>query len=111
MNVTPVDKDYDTGSGKSTKGGPKLAGSPKKRALKEQAAQKRLEVLARQQADEKALKLPRRVRYTSRLGEEIKALIAAGIPIEDSVLNGAVISPGVATRLGVSSRSIWDWQK
>jgi hypothetical protein len=88
-----------------------MAGSPKKRARKEQAAQKRLEIHARQQADEKALKLPRRVRYTPKLSEEIKALIAAGIPIEDPVLNGVVISQGVATRLGISSRAIYDWQK
>jgi hypothetical protein len=77
-----------------------VAGHPKKRAVKELEAKKRMEILARQQADEKTLKLPRRVRYSSKLAEEIANLIAAGIPIEDSVLNGAVIAPGVATRLG-----------
>jgi hypothetical protein len=88
-----------------------MAGSPKKRAKNERAAQKRLEILAQQQADERARNIPRRPRYTPKLAKEIESLIASGVPIEDSVLNGAVLSPGVATRLGMSSRTVWEWQK
>lgn len=88
-----------------------MAGTPKKRARLEREAKKRSEILARQQADERARNLRKRVRFGPKLAEEIIGWIASGIPIDDSVLNGAVISPGVATRVGVSPRAIWEWQK
>ena len=72
-----------------------MAGSPKKRAIQERDAIKRIEVTAQLQAKEQTLEFPKaRVKYTDGLGAEIVGLISNGIPIEDSVLNGAVVSSG-----------------
>jgi hypothetical protein len=88
-----------------------MPGAPKKRAEQERAAKKRLEVLAKAQAEEKALALPRKVvRYSPELAADIAALIASGVPIVDSTINGAVVSPGVATRMGIHPATIYEWQ-
>ena len=89
-----------------------MPGSPKKRAEKEREAKKRLEVTARTQAEERALALPRaRVRFTTELGEQIAGLIANGIPIEDSTLNGAVLTPGIGSRIGIHPSTFYEWQQ
>ena len=86
-----------------------MAGSPKKRARREQAAK---EAQLRTQAEnrEEAAKLPR-VRYTPDLAKRACELIVSGLPIEDSVLNSVVIAQGVATRLKIHPSTFWDWQK
>jgi len=89
-----------------------MPGSPKKRTEREREAKKRLEVTARAHADEKAQALPRkRVCYTPELGAEVISLIANGIPIEDSTLNGAVLAPGIASRIGIHPSTFYDWQQ
>ena len=89
-----------------------MPGSPRKRTQREREAKKRLEVMARTQADERARGLPRaRVRFTPELGEQIAGLIANGVPIEDSTLNGAVIAPGIASRIGIHPSTFYDWQQ
>lgn len=89
-----------------------MPGSPKKRSEREREATKRLEVRARTQADEQARALPRkRIRYTPELAADIAGLIANGIPIEDSVLNGAVLAPGIASRIGIHPSTFYDWQQ
>jgi len=83
-----------------------------KRTIKEREAKRRLEITARFQADGKALALPRaRVHYTPELGDEIAGLIANGVPIEDSVLNGAVLALGVANRIGIHPSTFYDWKR
>lgn len=83
-----------------------------KRAVKEREAKKRLEITARAQADGKALALPRaRVRFTPELGNEIAGLIANGVPIEDSVLKGVVLAPGIANRIGIHPSTFYDWKQ
>ncbi len=89
-----------------------MPGSPIKRAEKERQAKKRLEVAARAQADERARNLPRRrVCFTPELGEHIAGLVSNGVPIEDSTLNGAVLAPGVASRIGINPSTFYDWQQ
>jgi len=89
-----------------------MAGSPKKRAIQERDAIKRIEVTAQLQAKEQTLEFPKaRVKYTDGLGAEIVGLISNGIPIEDSVLNGAVVSPGNASRMGIHSSTFYQWQQ
>ena len=81
-----------------------------KRRNKEQAAIKELEILARTQADEKARLLPRSKKYTPEIAKQIIALVSDGVPIQDSVLNGVVIAPGIATRLGIAPSTFYEWQ-
>ena len=89
-----------------------MPGSPKKRAIQEREAKKRLELTAKAQADERVQELPRaRIRFTPELGEQIIGLIANGVPIEDSVLNGAVLAPGIASRIGIHPSTFYDWQQ
>ena len=89
-----------------------MPGSPKKRAIQEREAKKRLELTAKAQADNRLQELPRaRIRFTPELGEQIAGLIANGIPIEDSTLNGAVLAPGVASRIGIHPSTFYDWQQ
>ena len=89
-----------------------MPGSPRKRAMLESDAVKRLELTAKAQADEAAGKLPRaRLRYTPTLAQEIAGMIASGIPIADSTLQGAVLSPGVARRIGIHPATFYEWQR
>ena len=89
-----------------------MPGSPKKRAEREREATKRLEVTARTQADERTRELPKaRIHFTPELGEHIAGLIANGVSIEDSVLNGAVLAPGIASRIGIHPATFYDWQQ
>lgn len=87
-----------------------MAGSPKKRARREQAAMKELQLKGQAQNREESAKLPR-VRYTPELAKDACDLIVSGLPIEDSVLNGVVIAKGVATQLKIHPSTFWDWQK
>jgi hypothetical protein len=88
-----------------------MPGSPQKRDLQEREATKRLELTAKAQADEAAQKLPRaRVRYSPTLGQEIALMIANGSPIEDSTLKGVVLSPGIASRIGIHPATFYEWQ-
>lgn len=89
-----------------------MPGSPKKRDIREREAKKRLELTAKAQADERLQELPlARIRFTPELGEKIAGLIANGIPVEDSTLNGAVLAPGIARRLGFNPATFYDWQQ
>lgn len=88
-----------------------MAGSPKKRAQLERESNKRLEIVAKEQADEQARTLPRRGRFTPEIAAEIVGLIANGVPIEDVTLNGAVLGQGVASRLGIHPSTFYDWQQ
>ena len=89
-----------------------MPGSPRKRAIQERDAIKRVEITARLEADEKARSLPnRRIRFTPELAEQITILVASGIPIEDSTLNGAVLAPGVASMIKIHPSTFYDWQQ
>jgi hypothetical protein len=89
-----------------------MPGSPRKRSELEREAAKRLEVTARVQADERARELPKaRINFTPDLGAQIAKLIANGVSIEDSTLNGAVLAPGIASRIGIHPGTFYDWQQ
>lgn len=88
-----------------------MPGSPQKRAIQELEATKRLELTAKAQADERARTLPKaKVRYSVALGAEVAGLIASGISIEDSTLRGAVLTPGIASRIGIHPATFYEWQ-
>ncbi len=88
-----------------------MPGSPQKRVIQERAAIKRVDLTAQAQATDAALQLPKRLKYTHALAEEIIGLISNGIPIEDSVLNGAVIAQGIASRVGIHPSTFYEWQQ
>jgi hypothetical protein len=89
-----------------------MPGSPQKRAIQEREAIRRVELTAQAQAKNTALRLPRsRVKFTQALADEIIGLISNGIAIEDSVLNGAVIAQGIASRMGIHPSTFYEWQQ
>jgi hypothetical protein len=87
-----------------------MAGTPIKRARKEAASRARAETLSAVQAAERnVLKDP--VIYTPELAQELAALIASGVAIGDSEMGGAVIVPGIASRVGISEATLYKWQR
>jgi len=85
-----------------------MPGSPKKRERLVRNAVKRMQLEGEVQPAKAAGKV--RVQYTPALGAEIASLIANGVPIDDSVLNGVVLAPGVATRIGIHPSTFYEWQ-
>ena len=51
------------------------------------------------------------MKYTQALADEIIGLISNGVAVEDSVLNGAVVSQGIATRMGIHPSTFYVWQQ
>jgi hypothetical protein len=83
-----------------------MAGMPKRRAKREAAA--------RQALADNAKSLPvtdEPTKFNQETAEEIVCLIADGVPIDDTMVGSEVGVKGVATRVNVSSRTIYRWQK
>lgn len=88
-----------------------MAGSPKKRSRNILEARKRQELTSHHEAVDRARSPERRVAYSPELGAQIVELVADGIPVVDVTIAGVTISQGIASRLGISTRSFHRWQK
>ena len=70
-----------------------------------------MQAKAQAQSLEQADAAPRHRKYTPELGEEIAGMVASGIAIDDAVCAGAVVMPGIATRLGIHPSTFYEWLK
>jgi hypothetical protein len=85
-----------------------MAGMPKRREKRESAA--------RQALAEKSINLPAipddpNTKFNQETAEEIVCLIADGVPIDNTMVGAGVAVMGIASRLRISSRTIYRWQK
>lgn len=69
---------------------------------------KKRQIVASEQAGESARKLPR-VAFNREIAAEIVELVAQGIPLVDVTVQGEIVSPGVASRVGVHPATIHRW--
>jgi hypothetical protein len=80
---------------------------PKRRARREAEAKERYQQLAQQQS------VPPigDVEYNGDVKQRIVELLASGTPIDDVTVNGAVVSQGIASSIGVAPGTIYRWQR
>ena len=84
-----------------------MAGMPKRRAKR--AAEARQALSEKAKAMETTEVNPN-TKYAEELANEIVMLIAEGYPIDNTLIGDQLVRKGVATKVGVSARSIYRWQ-
>ena len=87
-----------------------MAGMPKRRAKREDAARQALADKSKNLPAVSKRDLPDTA-YNEEIAEEIVGLIADGVPIDDNMVGNAVAVKGVASRVNISPRTIYRWQK